>query len=84
MAVVVEVAGCDAGEPRGELAVEQQQRPGGPHVQRHGGVVEAAAEQLPACVFAGEVSGLGIRDDRRADAGGRAGAVAHSVKARMR
>jgi hypothetical protein len=44
VAVVGEVAGCHAGEAGCELAVKEQQRPGGPHVERHAGVVEAAAQ----------------------------------------
>jgi hypothetical protein len=52
--------GCgEPGQARGEPAVEQQERPGGPDVERDAQVAQAPAEQLPAAVFADEPGQLG-------------------------
>ena len=58
------------GQARDELAVEQQERPGGPDVEWDALVTQAPAEQLPPAVFADEPAQLGRGQGRDGDVAG--------------
>jgi hypothetical protein len=71
-AVLLDVGGGELGQARGELAVEQQERSGGPDVERDALVAQAPAEQLPAAVFGDEPAQLGRGQGRDGDVAGQA------------
>ena len=71
-AVLLDVGGGEPGQARGELAVKQQERPGGPDVDWDARVAQAPAEQLPAAVFGDEPGQLGRGQGRDGDLAGQA------------
>jgi hypothetical protein len=71
-AVLLDVGGGEPGQARDELAVEEQERPGGPDVERDARVAQAPAEQFPPAVFADEPAQLGRGRGRDGDVAGQA------------